>query len=85
MHSHTDLYVEFKNSKMNLEAESKDKDGVEISCSEERKKSVIWEYYTETGMGTATCNREQFSSVMSYSSAWQLIEISVVSLRMSIH
>ena len=65
MHSHMDLYVEFKNSKINIEAESKDKDGVEFSGSDGRKKSVIWEYYTNMGMGTAMCNREQFSSVMS--------------------
>ena len=58
MHHHMDLYVEFKNSKMNIEAESKDKDGDGFPGGEARKKSVIWDYYTKTSSSTVMCNRE---------------------------
>ena len=58
MHSHMELYVEFKSSKMNIEAESKDTDGDGHPAGEARNKSVIWEYYTKTSRGTVMCNRE---------------------------
>ena len=55
MHFHTELYVEFKKSKMNVEAESKDADCDWVPA---RRKSVIWEYFSRTSRGTVTCNRE---------------------------
>ena len=57
MHFHTELYVDFKKSKMNVEAESKD-------WVPARRKSVIWEYFTTSSRGTVTCNRETICVVM---------------------
>ena len=61
MHFHTELYVDFKKSKMNVEAESKD---AVCDWVPERRKSVIWEYFTTSSRGTVTCNRETICVVM---------------------
>ena len=69
MHFHTELYVEFKKSKMNIEAESKDADCDWAPANEARRKSlksVIWEYYTTTSRGTVTCSRETIIVVVIY-------------------
>ena len=57
MHFHNALYVEFKSSKMNIEAESKDMDSDGLAgVLKKNKRSVIWDYYTKTESGTVRCN-----------------------------